>query len=260
MRPLFARPSLIGAVLALLVGGAAYVYLSDAESTTSSAVERTTVVVATRDVPVRDRIVAGDLELREVPVEAVHSLAVRDVDAAMNMFALSTIRAGEQVLSVDLGTQPGGSALSKLLPEGMRALSIAVSDAVAAGGLVEPGDRVDLMGVFEESKAGADGSVQVAENLEVLAVSAALLGQDDSSSTDERRGSPTSVSATVTLAMSPEVAQRVALADEFGSLRIVLRSSGDQSTTTTRPVELDDIIGVISSGVSASAGALGPGS
>jgi len=259
MRPLFARPSLIGAVLALLVGGAAYVYLSDAESTTTSAVERTTVVVATRDVAVRGRVLVDDLELREVPVEAVHPLAVRDIAAAVDLFALSTIRAGEQVLSVDLGTQPGGSALSKLLPSGMRALSIGVSDAMAAGGLVEPGDRVDVVAVFEDSKAGADGSVQVADNLEVLAVSAALLGADTTPD-DTRKTSPTSISATVTLAMSPDVAQRVALADEFGALRIVLRSAGDESIASSRPIELQDIIGVISSGVSASASALGPGS
>ena len=87
----------------------------------------------------------------------------------------------------------------------------------------------------------------------------ALLGQDAPSDEDSRNNSPTSISATVTLAMQPDVAQRVALADEFGALRIVLRSAGDNATATSRPIELEDIIGVISSGVSASASALGPG-
>jgi pilus assembly protein CpaB len=261
MRPLFARPSLIGAVLALLVGAAAYVFLSDSETGTVAPVERVGIVVAVRDIPVRARVQETDLDIREVAEEAVHPLALREVESAVDLFAQGTIRAGEQVLTADLSDHPGGSALSKLLPEGMRALAVGVSDAAAAGGLVEPGDRVDVVAVFEESKAGASGSVQVADDVEVLAVSSVLLGQENVEEDDSRTTSVTSISATVTLAMTPDVAQRVALADEFGSLRIVLRSLGDGSAETTRPLHLDDIIGVISSGsLSGPAESLGPGS
>ena len=261
MRPLFARPSLIGAVLALLVGGASYVYLSDSDSATAVAVERVSVVVAIRDIPVRSRVQEQDIEIREVVKEAVHPLALRELEPALDQFVQGTIRAGEQLLSADLSEHPGGSALSKLLPEGMRALAIGVSDAGAAGGLVQPGDRVDVVAVFEEQKAGADGSVQVASNVEVLAVSSLLLGQEDVSEENDRSASVTSVSATVTLAMTPDVAQRVALADEFGALRIVLRSLGDDSADTTRALDLEDIIGVLSSGgLLAPVGSLGPGS
>jgi pilus assembly protein CpaB len=224
------------------VGFGAYSYLGGSESSDSG--ETVEVVVAARDIAIRSQIPSAAVALKELPASAVHPLALRSLDKAIERYALSGVRAGEQVLSADVGDQPSGGSLARLVPEGQRALSIAISDAVAAGGLVEPGDRIDIIGLFEEGDVGKTGAVQVAENIEVLAVSNALLGQETDGA-ERRSSSPTAVSSTVTIALTPEMAERVALADQVGSLRISLRRPGDSAQRTGSILEIQSLIGAV---------------
>ena len=258
MRSLLARPSLLGAVLALIVGAGAYIYLQDREDATNgaAAVERVPVLVATRAIAHREPLTAADVEVRRIPIEAVHPFALKDPEAIEGMFADATIRVGEQILSLDVTARPSGGGLSELIPDGYRAFSIGVSDAMAAGGLVKPGDRLDLIAVFQEQKTGRDGSVVVVQNVEVLAISRVLLGEATSEDEDGAGGgtSPTSISATVTVALLPTDAQRVALADEFGSIRLALRRADDASQPLAPSIDLSDVSGFTSGGGAAFGG------
>lgn len=250
MRSLLARPSLLGAVLALIVGAGAYMYLQGQEDATSGAatVERVPVLVATQEIAHRDPLTAADVEVRRIPIEAVHPFAVKDLDAIEGMFADATIRMGEQILSLDLTARPAGGGLAELIPDGYRAFSIGVSDAMAAGGLVKPGDRIDLIAVFREQNSGGNGAVSVVQNVEVLAVSRVVLGTDEA---DDEGGSG---SPTVTVALDPADAQRVALADEFGSIRLALRRTNDASEPLAPAIDLTDVAGFTTGGGTAFGG------
>lgn len=240
-----ARPSLLGAILALVVGAGSFVYLSSADSGDASAgedLERVAVLVAAQDIDLRNRLTTGDLVVQELPVEAVHPRAIRSLEAAVGKFALGNVTAGEQVLSSDIGDAPRGSSLAQLIPEGTRAIAIPVSAAITAGGLVVPGDRVDIVAIFEQDRAGRDGTVVVAADIEVLALSQSVLGEDID--TDEESGTnPRSVSNTVTIAVSLVDAQRITLADEFGSLRLFLRNPDDTGQPSQTTVDLDSVTG-----------------
>ena len=257
MRALFARPSLLGALLALIVGTGAYIYLQGLDDAENGAdLERVPVLVATRAITHREPLTAADVEVQRIPIEAVHPFAVKDLDAIDGMFADATIRMGEQILSLDLTERPSGGGLAELIPDGYRAFSIGVSDTMAAGGLVKPGDRLDLIAVFQEQKADRDGSVVVVQNVEVLAISRVLLGEAQSDDEEGAGGgtSPTSISATVTVALEPSDAQRVALADEFGSIRLALRRADDASELLAPSIDLSDVSGFTSGGGTAFGG------
>ena len=255
MHPLLARPSLLGAVLAIVVGAGAYLYLQGQEDATSGAtiLERVPVLVAMRAIAHREPLTALDVEVQRIPIEAVHPFAVKDLGAIEGMFADATIRMGEQILSLDLTERPSGGGLAELIPDGYRAFSIGVSDAMAAGGLVKPGDRLDLIAVFQEQKAGRDGSVSVVQNVEVLAVSRVLLGGAENDA-EEGKTNPTSITATVTVALLPTDAQRVALADEFGAIRLALRRTSDTSQPLAPSIDLSDVSGIASGGGAAFGG------
>jgi pilus assembly protein CpaB len=220
------RPSLLGAILAVVVGVGTFMYLGDGEAgATTGDVGTVGVVVASRDID-----------------HAVHPQALRSIDAAIEQFASGFIAAGEQILPHDYSEQVFGGGLAQLVPDGQRAVSVAISNATAAGGLVSPGDHIDVVAIFTADTAGRDGTAIVAENVEVLALSQIVLGDDVDSTDNPTAGSnPNAVSATVTVAVSLEDAQRLVLAENFGSLRIFLRNPDDDSGSFASPVDLDSV-------------------
>lgn len=242
MQSLLTRPSLLGAIFAVLVGVGAYVYLSDGEPEVGPEIVRAPVLVARRHIDIRQEITASDVEVLRLPAEAVHPLALKDLADIEGQYAATEIQAGEQVLRPDITEKPAGGDLAQLIPSGSRAFAIPISDAMAAGGLIKPGDHIDVIGVFEERDGGRDAAVWVVQNAEVLVISRALLGGDQEAEA-ERPRSPTTITATVTVAISPIEAQRIAVAEQFGSVRIVVRRPEEPAGILSTEVDLTDVVG-----------------
>lgn len=244
------RPALLGAVLALVVAVASYAYLSSADTTASTAptvaeVERATIVIASRDIEVRAVIGELQLELRSLPVDAIHPFALATLDDAVGLFATTNITAGQQMLSSHVTADDSGGGLARLVPIGQRAYAIPVSDAIAAGGLIVPGDRIDILALFVNRDSSELNTVSVvAEDLEVIAVSSLLLGTevaDEEATGTTDSGAPNRVRATVTVAVLPLQAQRLALAEEFGVLRLILRNPEDAQASGVDPIQLSSL-------------------
>lgn len=238
------RPSILGAVLAVVVGIGTFLYLGDqdAGAAVGGEVEMTAVVVAASDLNARVRFGEADLELRELPVSAVHPLAYRSIADVAGQFTANVLASGEQILPHHVSQDVLGGGLAELVPVGQRAISIAISNATAAGGLVSPGDRIDVIAIFTEDAAGRDGTSIVAQNVEVLAISQTVLGDKvDADRATAASSSPQSVSATVTVAVSLEDAQRLSLAESFGDLRVFLRNPDDESEPVAVPLNLDAV-------------------
>ncbi len=239
MRPLFARPSMLGAILALLVGGGAYTYLSGNGGGSSGA--KVEVVFAAQDIPARSKIEAANLTVRAVPAESVHPLALRGLDGvnqAAGRYTLAPLHAGEALLSADLSTATTGGDLATLVRDNMRAVSIAVSDASAAGGLIAPGDHVDLIGIFAEEKTAA----LVASDIEILAVSKTLIGTQAPDDKQAGSSSPTAINTTVTLSLTPEMAPRIMVAEVLGTMRLSLRKAGDNTASPAVSAQLNQLL------------------
>ena len=239
------RPSLLGAVLAVVVGVATFVYLGDGEADAQVAeIELVGVVVANRDINVRTRVGEDDLKLIDIPATAAHPRALRTIDDATDLFAAGFIAAGEQILPHDLSEEVFGGGLALLIPEGQRAVSIAISNAAAAGGLLSPGDHIDVIAIFDEKLRGEAGTAIVAEDVTVLALSQLILGDvlEDGEESPTAAASPNAVSATITVAVSLDDAQRIALAASFGDLHVFLRHPDDDSDTFAAPVDLESVV------------------
>ncbi len=244
MRPLFARPSMLGAIMALLVGGGAYSYLG---TDTGPAAPRVTVVVAAEDIVGRSKIAAPQLLVKDFPAEAVHPLAVRTPDQAVGKFTLVPLRAGEPLIAADLSATPGNGDLATLVREGMRAVSIAVSDAGAAGGFIAPGDHIDLVGIFGEERL----ATFIASDIEVLAVSNALIGTPPPGK--QPNGSPNAVNTTLTLSVTPEMAPRIIVGETLGMIRVSLRRAGDVAPAPNVQVKLDQLLQPLATGLAPAA-------
>ncbi len=144
------------------------------------------VLVFTRDVGAGEKITDSMLEARTVPAAALlpgRFEAARTQELVGKVTTAPAVT-GEQVLSAKVTTYEGQAGLAYKIPEGMRALALQVPhEAWIAGGLPQPGDRVDVLGLTTLSKidplTGAEKPDVIAgilaSDVEVLAVSQTLV-------------------------------------------------------------------------------------
>lgn len=233
MKALKRRPVLLSALFALLGGGATLLVLTHASS--GAAVERERVVVAARDVEVGRALTADDVALTELPKGAAGENALRETSAANGQYAAQPLTKGEPVLRTKISSQAPGSQLAVVIPDGRVAVSVAVSEVVSTGGLIAPGDRVDVLGVITDQ--ARDSADLVLEDVPVLAVAGNLVGasaQPDSAKKTTSRDNPTSLKSTVTLAVTTDQARRLVQVDEVAKVRLALRARAQANSAVSR--------------------------
>jgi pilus assembly protein CpaB len=257
-----ARTNRLFLVLALLLSvlSAVFVYMALNRDTGSSgggavAGETQTVVVARVPIGARETITADMLDRKQVPLSAVVTGAVENLEDAVGKVTLYPIALNQQISAsaiADAGSAGTIDSLSFTIPPGKRAMSIAVDQVVSAGGLILPGDFVDIIGVFSVQTAGKEAkdaffSRVVLENVQVLAVDqrlvkAAPVAQDENGLPVVPQGEENAKATTMTLLVDPRDAEWLFLADLNGKLRAVVRSYGDDAIVNPEPVTQPELI------------------
>jgi pilus assembly protein CpaB len=252
-RRAFMLAAVFGALAALLT----LMYLRSAGGDPAAGTIITApVLVAVRDIPERTVIKEGMVEVRQVPVETRLNLALTERQAAIGQLTRVPIVSGEQILRNKIADQIRDVGFSGTIPEGRRAVAVAVNEVVASGGHLGVGDYVDVIGVFEvfdpsdanrNTFASGQGdkpktlmAVTILQNIQVLAVAQK---SDPAIQTVAKSGDTKNAKAvdakSVTLAVSPEQAEKLVLAEETGVLRLSLRPFGDEEQRKIAPVRND---------------------
>jgi len=193
------------------------------------------VAIAARPLDAGSAFGATDVTFNEVANGSAPEDAVHDASELQNAFASTAIPKGSVVRRANLTVTPPGSHLSTLIPQGYVAVSIAVNDVINTGGFIVPGDHVAVLGVV--TKEATDSATVVLRDVQVLAVSSAVLGQNPATSDTKKTTtgaatSPTTVDATVTLAVTVQDAQRLFQVDEVGKLRLALLRGASSNVST----------------------------
>lgn len=175
----------LGLLSAVLIG----IYLTSLEnsdgsgSTSSSTVP---VVVATVDIPAATTITPGMVAVKAIPADLAVLGAFAETTPAVGQTTQVAIARGEQLLPSKVASavtaidQFGPTPpLSVIVPDGKRGFSIAVSAVASAGGLVRPGDHVDVLrttsgGVDDQGIETEATSCYVLQNMQVLAIGSTL--------------------------------------------------------------------------------------
>jgi Flp pilus assembly protein CpaB len=240
--------------IGLLAAALAVIALSDGGSGSEESAVVTTVtrVVAADDIPARTRISPAMLRLEEVPISAVLEGSYIDVERVDGLVARYPIAAREQVTTHKVGATfndlEATAGLSFVVPAGLRAVSIEVNEFNAVGGLVVAGDRVDVIAIFDEEIAGIEKAVTILQDVEVGAVAQSAQrpvpppsteGEttEDASTRSSSGLRPEEIEAnpslrTVTLLVSPDDAQLLALAGFEAELWLTLRGFEDSEQLT----------------------------
>jgi Flp pilus assembly protein CpaB len=144
---------ILGVILALAAGGAAFFLLNQAQPPSEAEVQRVPVVVATRVIPARKPIEPGDVTVRQVPVDQTNATGVVDsIDLVIGKVPAVTVLQGQMVTTNLLTSTTSGAAFSILDPtetvgpdsEAWRAVSMTVPPDRAVGGFLEVGQTVDV--------------------------------------------------------------------------------------------------------------------
>jgi pilus assembly protein CpaB len=238
----------LGLISAVLV----YVYLSQAggEETAASG-ETKPVLVAKEDIPVATRITESMVETKAIPADVVLPGSFSSTEGVVGNMARYPIAAGEQILSerVASGSMslPEGQELPLpyIVPEGKRAVSATTSALIGVGGLVRPGDYVDVI-VTAKLQSGDQIGRIILQNLEVLALDqemekvAPKVEESTQAQTAAAEGETNPEAVTVTLAVTPVEGEVLTVAEECannfgGRLALALRPFGEHDTVEVRP-------------------------
>lgn len=124
--------------------------------------------------------------------------------------------------------------LAAVLSPGMRAIAVGVDAVSGAGGLIWPGDHIDLILTQRLAQGNTARSVAaetVLKNARVIAVDQKLV-----QGANESGASVGHLARTLTLEVTPDGAERVAVAETLGALSVVVRPASDTSLTVSANV------------------------
>ena len=216
------------------------------------------VVVAAQDIPVRTQVTAQMLTVKQVPADTRHAKAFTGLEQLNGKVTNLPIAAGEQVLDTKFFARKEDSGLAYRIPPGKRAISVNVNELISSGGLIVPGDFVDVIGIFPpvgtaNSAASSEGDTAaiVIQNIEVLAVAQSLQTVAETPTGVSQIGAPRSDgrqeavarpnARTATLAVTPDEAQKLILAEEKGKIRLALRSVDDHDAVQVNTTKLSQV-------------------
>ena len=133
---------------------------------------------------------------------------------------------GEFILTSKLAALNAGAGLPSLIPQGMRAVSVRVNDVVSVAGFVQPGTRVDVLATGNQGTGSDRQTTTVLENVAVIAVGKSL---------DRNAAADAQAAPVITLLVSPDDAQKLALVSQEGRIQLSLRNPLDTKKGASAP-------------------------
>jgi pilus assembly protein CpaB len=203
-------------------------YLSSAQAYSK---DLNRVAVAKVAIPLGTKIAPEQLMMVQFPKESTPDGAFASTEKLAGRVAVVNIAAREPVTEARLAPEGTAGGLSAVIPEGYRAMTVKVDDVVGISGFIMPGTLVDVVVVITpgDQQGGQDPiSKIVLQSIKVLAN-----GQNIDKPESEREAN--SVKA-VTLLVTPEQAEKLALAASEGKLQLVMRNSVDQGDEQTKGI------------------------
>ncbi len=227
------RPSAVTivSVLAFLIAGSAslmaYNYLKKQSVTQSQGVA---IVAAATDIPIGTKLDASNVKLATWPKEALAAGYLTDARLISGRVAVRPMSAGDIITEAKLMPQNRAATsgvMTYIVPQGHRAVTVAVNEVAGVAGFITPNSRVDV--VLTTPRPGAANkedniSKIILQNVPVLASGQA---------TEQKEGKPVIV-PTVTLDLLPDDAEKLIVGAKKGALQLLLRNVVDVADVDTK--------------------------
>lgn len=191
-------------------------------------VEMSDVLIASRDMQMGERLAEGAVAWREWPRNNITAAMItRDEKPnAKEEFTKARARLaifdGEPIFEKKLVLPDQTGFMSAILPKGMRAISVAISERSSAGGFILPNDRVDVILTRKIDDPQTQKKVVLSEtvltNVKVLAINQTYRQDETGEKVTVTEGK------TATLELDPRQTEVVSMVESSGELSLALRS------------------------------------
>jgi pilus assembly protein CpaB len=224
---------LIGLVIALVVAFllSSFVYKQFQKASFVKPTSTQSLVVAAVPLPLGTRLDSSNVRVIQWPAnQSVVGMFTRVEDVA-NRAIITPLAENEPVLEAKLSPKESGAGMPSTIPEGMRALSVAVNEVIGVAGFVIPGTTVDVLVTGRVLGATSGGGTNITrtilEDVRVLASGQKI--------EPDREGKPQTV-AVITLLVSPDDATKLTMASTQGKIQLALRNTIDTKKNDPKPV------------------------
>ncbi|MCP9439018.1 MAG: Flp pilus assembly protein CpaB [Nitrospira sp.] len=205
------------------------------------------VVVAARDLTRGMKLGPDDVQIVSFPDQSRPEGALESVESSIGRMVLEPIRSGEPVLNVKLSpAEITASPIALRTAPHKRAYPVRLQGPI--GNVIASRDRIDLL--VTARPANPDSNQPLAEPTSRIVVENVLvldvLQPTAPQGTEQTEGSPSPPDdqTNIILEVTPEEAERVALAEHEGTLRAVLRHPTDTEHAGTAGVSQSQLLGL----------------
>lgn len=163
----------------------------------------------------------------------------KDAASVAGRVVITPIKAGEPIFESRLApTDIKRGGVAAVISENKRAMAVRVDKVKGVSGFIHPGNRVDVVATFRPSGSRMPITMTILENVPVLAV-----GTETEVQAKQEKSVPVDV---ITLEVSPEEAEVLALASSEGRLQLSLRNFSDTKTVATSGATVQSLVRLLS--------------
>jgi pilus assembly protein CpaB len=201
------------------------------------------ILVAKKALPVGTIVDADSFTYQPWPEELVQNAYYQegqpdsDMSKLMGTVVRNAVTAGQPLTRGTLVGPEDRGFLAAALGPGMRAVTVPVTNSTGVAGFVFPGDRVDI--VLTQEVTGEGPALKVSEtiirNVRVLATDQRFDSKGEDGKTVVQTFS------NVTLEATPRIAEKIAVAQNVGTLSLSLRSLADNTSELERAVASGEV-------------------
>jgi pilus assembly protein CpaB len=216
---------LLAGLAAMLASVMVYSALKRREAEVQNAMSHNVeVVVAAYDLPLGTKIDLGEVKLARWSADSLPEGAYTDPHQVIGSYVKNSLVANEPIVQAKLFTgDKTAGVMPLLIPFGMRAVSVPVDEVSDVAGFVLPHTRVDVLVATQNGENDKAFSKVILQNVEVLAVAQEV---------EQKKDEPEIVKV-VTLLVTPQESERLALASHSGTLRLAMRNYNDNKIVLT---------------------------
>ena len=194
-------------------------------------------VVAAKDLPVGAVLSEQDVRVVDWPGNAVPAGLISSPQDAVGRGLMSPVKLNEPFLEAKLAPKGAGGGMAVIIEPGKRALSLRVDDVVGVAGFIQPNTRMDVLLTMAPTGGNTGGeqtTKAILQNVQALAI-----GQ----TTQTNANGQAQVVPVVTVLVTPEQAETLALAASQGRIQMAMRNQLDTLPTKTNGARVSALLG-----------------
>lgn len=241
MQVLNKKVLIVTIILAIITTYLSYYYLQSIK-TKNEIMESKIILVASQDIPARQKITGEMLQEVTVPEDSYTTQSIQDKEQIIGKYSKDKILKGEVIPSQRI-LEDHKKELALRIPEGKRAVSFSMDQFMGVSDLIRTGDYVDIFVKLSGGSEKINGREIIYKPVtKLLLQRVPVLAIDKQMNRQEGDRLETPGQYAMTFALSIEESEKLIMAEEVGTLKLALRPLEEEKSYNTQGVIMDDLM------------------